>query len=197
MPSEPKSESKIKIELQQGPIKSLMIPSSWKREDSYSRGQKIKFTQENSKQTSFVILHENRGMSATSIQYYADLLKRREGAALPKALSSKEIKALREFLGSSTIGDNQHSKTHIQSAAHNPAFNLSSAELIEINKVTALEIKGTFVDNGSVPINFSRAIFILCKDTRVLKLFLQTPSQDEFVVSNRIFVDIISSIEWN
>ena len=172
------------------------MPTSWSREDSYCRGPRIKFTQSHASQTSIVILQENKGISGESKKFYLDLLERKGNSKLPRQLNAKEIKNLREILGSSTVGDNQFSRQSIAAMSHTPAFDLASAQLIELNNMLVLEVKGAFVNNQSAPLNYTRAIMLVCNDNRVLKIFLQTPSQDEFISGTRIFSELISSINW-
>lgn len=185
------------MELNQGPLKSLEVPASWRREDSYARGPRIRFTPVDGADLSFVVLSENRCMSAASMKAYAELLEGKTAEQLNVKLSARQIRSIREILGSTTVGDNQYSNQNPVSDPRGPAFNLSSAQFIELNGKLVLEVKGCFVGKMGKPLNFTRAIFVLCSDGRVLKLFLQTPSQDHFIIGSRVFSEISASLSWH
>ncbi|MBX9720636.1 MAG: hypothetical protein K2X81_04525 [Candidatus Obscuribacterales bacterium] len=181
--------------INQGPLRSLEIPSDWQRDDSYARGPRIKFLSSKSDQTNFVVLYEDRSISHAAQDFFRSMLQRRSELN-KKSLTPTEIKEVREILGSTTAGDNQYSNPHIYPSPKAPAFNISSAQVLQINERSVMEIKGYFVDHANNPSNYTRALFAEGANGRILKLFLQTPSQDDFFLSNRIFAQISSSIQW-
>ena len=181
-----------------GSIASVTVPVGWQSEESsyLKEGQVIRYHANDGTGLTFGIMETGRPVSTTAQADFERMLAANKDIRQPKPLTPDEISKLSEVLGRTTLGDNQHSNRHRTPDPQAPAFNMQSAQWVNVNARTVLEVKGAFVDYNGVPTNHYRGIFVPSTDKGITQAFIETQSHDTFDKSNATYRQIIDSIRW-
>jgi hypothetical protein len=179
-------------------IASVTVPVGWQSEERtyLKEGHVVRYYPHDGSDLAFGIMETGRPVSAAAQADFDRMLSANKDIRQPKALTPDEISKLSEVLGRTTLGDNQYSNNHRPPHPQSPSFNIESAQWINVNGRTVLEVKGTFVDYNGAPVNHYCGIFSPSSDKGITQAFIETHSRDTFNKSDATYRQIIDSIRW-
>jgi hypothetical protein len=181
-----------------GPVKSISIPG-WKRADDPMDeiGKETTFSPTGDPNKLQISLFDSvRDINDSSMATYRALLQKSAGAS--RVLLPQDIRNLDCVMGLSTQGDNQLTNPAKYPDPRAPVFNLSSAQLINVNGRALLEVQGNFVDRNNKPTNYFRGVYIPSDGhgSHITKLFVQSPDKVDFAKGEAVYRKALQSLEW-
>jgi len=195
------SNSMETIKTDRGPFQSVQVPNGWHQtvQRIDNTGQMIKMSAAGDDKGGFLgICDRGRSVGEASATAFSDLISKNQDIKAVKVLLPSQIRDLEQVMGYTSVGDNQFTNSNKYPSPRAPVFSLTSAQLINVNRHTVLEVQGNFVDANKTPVNYFRGIFIQdSKDPqKIQEFFAQAPNSSEFTKTESVYRDALKTITW-
>jgi hypothetical protein len=182
-----------------GPIQQMTAPMGWtflQEKGLMGLGTRalIQFTPSECESICLSVFYRGVPIGDNAAVDFQRILRSRPAINRSEVLVAQEIRALSDVMNRSTVGDNQYSN-----ATGNPSakFKLRSAQTVNLNGRTVLEVDGSFLDIYGNSIKDFRGIYANggLHATRIQQVFLQA-RPEEFPRYLRDYKAAINSIQW-
>jgi hypothetical protein len=197
-PPPPKKDPPGPRQLNLGPLASMLVPASWTRSEKTIAGRwaLVEFSPPGKSDGLIGVMFGPQRGDAKSNAALHQLMADNAKIAAPLSLTPEQIRAVSPTLGN--IGDNQYANDAKIPDSRAPAFNLSNAQVIAVNRKAVIRIEGSFRDNSGKPVNWFAGLVAVSKedDGNVLQAYAEAPDEGEFKSRQVDFNAAVRSIVW-
>jgi hypothetical protein len=192
------SDIEMTVKFGGGAIAELSVPATWKhQENPYAgRGTVTRLQPNDSNVPAVAVIETGAKLLDNPNKAFRQLIADNQNLSVPKPLTAREVAALADVMGMSSIGDNQYTNRHRAPDPQAPAFNLSTAFLVPLNGKTVLEVKGNFVDDSGKAVNHYRGVFMPSGSDHVTELMMESRDQQKLEAGSNNFRRVTDSIRW-